>query len=197
MRRIARTRGIADVQPREPRRSAVVTALGITQIFAWGCSYYLPAVLAKPITAGTGWPLPWVVGGVSIGLFVAGLVSPLVGRTIQRCGGRAVLALSSILLALGLVGIGLAQNLIIYLAAWIVIGLGMGAGLYDAAFATLGQIYRDKARSPDHWAPLSSDLDDVELYSAGHHGPASVVSLTSCRSWTCILRSGNADHVDC
>ena len=89
-----------------------------------------------------------MVGGVSIGLFVAGLVSPLVGRTIQRCGGRAVLALSSILLALGFVGIGLAQNLIMYLAAWIVIGLGMGAGLYDAAFATLGQIYRDKARSP-------------------------------------------------
>jgi predicted MFS family arabinose efflux permease len=137
-----------DVQPREPRRSAVVTALGVTQIFAWGCSYYLPTVLAKPITAGTGWPLPWVVGGVSIGLFVAGLVSPFVGRTIQRCGGRSVLALSSILLALGLVGIGFAQNLIIYLAAWIVIGLGMGAGLYDAAFATLGQIYRDKARSP-------------------------------------------------
>jgi hypothetical protein len=43
---------------------------------------------------------------------------------------------------------GLAQNLPIYLAAWIVVGLGMGAGLYDAAFATLGWIYRDKARSP-------------------------------------------------
>jgi MFS family permease len=117
------------LQPTEPRRNAVVVALGITQIFAWGCSYYLPAVLAKPITAGTGWPLPWVVGGVSIGLFVAGLVSPLVGRKIQQYGGRAVLASSSILLAFGLVGIGLAQNLIIYLMAWIVVGLGMGAGL--------------------------------------------------------------------
>jgi predicted MFS family arabinose efflux permease len=135
------------VQPTEPRRSSVVVALGITQIFAWGCSYYLLAVLAKSITAGTGWPLPWVVGGVSIGLFVAGLVSPLVGRKIQQYGGRAVLASSSVLLAFGLVGIGLAQNLIIYLMAWIVVGLGMGAGLYDAAFATLGQIYRDKARS--------------------------------------------------
>jgi MFS family permease len=135
------------LQPTEPRRNVVVVALGITQIFAWGCSYYLPAVLAKSITAGTGWPLPWVVGGVSIGLFVAGLVSPLVGRKIQQYGGRAVLASSSILLAFGLVGIGLAQNLVIYLMAWIVVGLGMGAGLYDAAFATLGQIYQDKARS--------------------------------------------------
>ena len=50
----------------------------------------------------------------------------------------------------------------------------------------------------DHRAPLSSDLDDVELHGAGHHGPcASLVSLTSCRAWTCILRSGNGDHVDC
>lgn len=136
-----------DAQQTEKRRSAVVTALGITQIFAWGCSYYLPAVLAKPITSATGWPLSWVVGALSIGLFVAGLISPIVGRTIQQYGGRAVLALSSVLLALGLVGIGLAQNLPIYLAAWILVGLGMGAGLYDAAFATLGRIYQDKARS--------------------------------------------------
>jgi Family of unknown function (DUF6428) len=117
-----------DVQPTEPGRSAVVTALGITQIFAWGCSYHLPAVLSKPITAGTGWPLPWVVGGVSIGLFVAGLVSPIVGHTIQQYGGRAVLVLISVLLVIGLVGIGLAQNLIVYLAASIVVGLGMGSG---------------------------------------------------------------------
>jgi predicted MFS family arabinose efflux permease len=137
-----------DAQPTGPRRSVVVAALGVTQIFAWGCSYYLPAVLAKPITSATGWPLTWVVGGLSIGLLVAGLISPIVGRKIQQYGGRPVLALSSVLLALGLFGIGLAQNLLIYLTAWIVIGLGMGAGLFDAAFATLGQIYRDKARAP-------------------------------------------------
>jgi MFS family permease len=135
-------------QPTGSQRTVVVTALGVTQIFAWGCSYYLPAVLAKPITATTGWPLTWVVGGLSVGLLVAGFISPLVGRKIQICGGRPVLALSSVLLALGLVGIGLAQSLLIYLAAWIVIGLGIGAGLYDAAFATLGQLYRDKARGP-------------------------------------------------
>jgi predicted metal-binding membrane protein len=35
-------------------RRIVVTALGVTQIFAWGSSYYLLAVLAKPI-ARAGW----------------------------------------------------------------------------------------------------------------------------------------------
>ena len=50
----------------------------------------------------------------------------------------------------------------------------------------------------DHRAPLSSDLDDVELHGAGHYGPcASLVSLTSCHTWTCIPRSGNGNHVDC
>jgi len=138
---------IGDRQGSEPRQAVVVTALGITQIFAWGCSYYLPAVLAKPITAGTGWPLAWVVGGLSLGLVAAGLASPAVGRAIQDYGGRAVLAISSILLATGLVGVGLSQNIATYLAGWIVIGFGMGAGLYDPAFATLGRIYRERARS--------------------------------------------------
>lgn len=39
------------------RRGLVITALGVTQIFAWGTSYYLPAVLAAPIVAETGWSL--------------------------------------------------------------------------------------------------------------------------------------------
>src|SRR5688572_4565139 len=81
-----------------PGWGIVVTALGMTQILAWGSSYYLPAVLAKPIAADTGWPLPWVVGGLSLGLLAAGLISPRVGRTIERSGGRPVLASSSVLL---------------------------------------------------------------------------------------------------
>src|SRR5437763_6820278 len=129
-----------------PGRGVVVTTLGVTQILAWGSSYYLPAVLAKPVAADTRWPLPWVVGGLSLGLLVAGLVSPRVGRAVERTGGRPVLALSSALLAVGLAGIGLAPSLPAYLAAWAVVGLGMGAGLYDAAFATLGRLYGREAR---------------------------------------------------
>jgi MFS family permease len=129
-----------------PGRGIVVTALGVTQILAWGSSYYLPAVLAKPIAADTGWPLPWVVGGLSLGLLAAGLISPRVGRTIERSGGRPVLASSSVLLTAGLAGLALAHGLPAYLAAWVVIGLGMGTGLYDAAFATLGRLYGQGAR---------------------------------------------------
>ena len=124
----------------------VVSTLGVTQILAWGSSYYLLAVLAQPIAADTGWPLGWVVGGLSLGLLTAGLASPRVGDSIQHRGGRPVLAVSALLLALGLIGLALAPALPIYLVSWLVLGAGMGAGLYDAAFATLGRLYGQRAR---------------------------------------------------
>src|SRR3954449_7469990 len=86
-------------------RLVVVSSVGIAQILAWGSSYYLPAVLAGPVTADTGWPLALVVGGLSVGLLVSGLVSPRIGHLIDRHGGRPVLATSAILLALGLLGL--------------------------------------------------------------------------------------------
>jgi len=128
------------------KRLPLISVLGVTQILAWGSSYYLPAVLAGPIARETGWPLPWIVGGLSVGLLVAGAVSRGVGRGIDRYGGRPVLAASAVLLAVGLAGLGLAPNLPVYLIAWIAIGGGMGAGLYDAAFGTLGRYYGGSAR---------------------------------------------------
>lgn len=128
-------------------RRVVVPTLGVTQILAWGATYYLPAVLAQPIAADTGWPLGWVVGGLSVGLGTAAVVSARAGDAIARFGGRPVLAASAVLIALGLVLLGLAPVLPVYLAGWVVIGLGMGSGLYDAAFGTLGRLYGQDARS--------------------------------------------------
>jgi MFS family permease len=129
-------------------RPVTITALGIAQILCWGTSFYFPAVLAPPIVADTGWSLGWVVSGTSIGLLTAGLIAPRVGAVIDRRGGRPVLALSSLLYAAGLAGIGLAPNLPVFLLAWVVLGGGMGTGLYDAVFAALGKLYGKDARTP-------------------------------------------------
>ena len=129
-------------------RRVVITALGIVQVLAWGTSFYIPAVFAEPIVRDTGWSLGWVVGGTSIGLLVAGLISPQVGRIIGRHGGRAVLFASSIFYAAGLAGIGLAPALPYYLGAWVLLGIGMGTGLYDAVFSALGRMYGSEARQP-------------------------------------------------
>lgn len=137
-----------------PDRRVIVTALGVTQILAWGSTFYLLGVLAREIVRDTGWSYASVMAGVAAGLFVAGLVSPRVGRTIGARGGRPVLATSAVLLALGLVLIGAAPSIAVYLGGWIVVGAGMGAGLYDAAFSTLGSIYGRNARKPITWVTL-------------------------------------------
>ncbi|MGH6663839.1 MAG: MFS transporter [Pseudolabrys sp.] len=129
-------------------RRIVISALGVAQILACGTSFYFPAVFAGPIVADTGWSLGWVVGGTSIGLLVAGLISPQVGRIIDVQGGRPVLLASSLFYAAGLIGIGLAPTLPVYLFAWVLLGIGMGTGLYDAVFAALGRIYGGAARGP-------------------------------------------------
>jgi hypothetical protein len=42
----------------------------------------------------------------------------------------------------------LSHALPVYLFAWVLIGLGMGTGLYDAVFAALGRMYGSEARGP-------------------------------------------------
>lgn len=59
-------------------------------------------MLANQIARDTGWAYDWVISGVSVGLLIAGVVSPRVGRAIGKWGGRPILALSAVLLAAGL-----------------------------------------------------------------------------------------------
>lgn len=133
--------------PLAPSRPVVITVLGIGQILAWGSSYYLLTVLARPVAEATGWPTQWVFGALSIGLLVSGLVSPRVGHLIEQYGGRPVLAGSAVLLAAGLAVQATAPNVAVFVLAWLLIGVAMGAGLYDPAFSALTRLYGEQARS--------------------------------------------------
>ncbi|GAN76280.1 MFS transporter [Acidisphaera rubrifaciens] len=135
-------RGAPDASPPLP----VIACMGVGQIVAWGSSFYLLAVLAGPIARATGWSNGWIVGALSLGLLIAGIGSPRVGHLIERFGGRPVLATSAALLAAGLLMQAVAPSLPVFILAWCVIGLGMSAGLYDPAFATLGRLYGEHAR---------------------------------------------------
>ena len=64
------------IAPGSSRALHVIAILGTLQILAWGSTFYLLAVLAPSIVRDTGWSYQWVMAGVCIGLFVAGVVSP-------------------------------------------------------------------------------------------------------------------------
>jgi MFS family permease len=126
----------------------VVLALGTAQTLAWASSYYIPAILAAPMAREFGIATSWVFGAFSAALVFSALLGPLVGRAIDARGGRDVLAVSNLVLALGLGLLGLAQGPAMMLAGWLVIGAGMAMGTYDAAFATLAGLYGRGARGP-------------------------------------------------
>jgi predicted MFS family arabinose efflux permease len=115
---------------------------------AWASSYYLPAILADPISAGIGVPRSWVYAAFSAALLIAAFAGPVIGRVIDRYGGRGVLALSNLVLAAGLLALAFATGPFTLFAAWAVLGVGMALGLYDAGFATLAALYREGARGP-------------------------------------------------
>ena len=129
-------------------RRVVVTALGTSQTLAWASSYYLPAILADPISAGIGVQRSWVFAAFSASLLIAAFAGPVVGRIIDRHGGRGVLVLSNLVLATGLVILAVANGPLGLFAAWGVLGVGMALGLYDAGFATLTALYGHEARGP-------------------------------------------------
>ena len=134
--------------PQGRDRLFVVSALGLVQIFSWGSSFYLLAVISTPMQADTGWPMTLITGGISLALLVSGISAVVVGRLIEAHGGRRVMAGGMCLLATGLAAIGLTSSSAVYLGAWVVMGMGMAAGLYDAGFATLGRIFGAQARGP-------------------------------------------------
>jgi predicted MFS family arabinose efflux permease len=128
-------------------RSRVIATLGTAQTLAWASSYYLPAMLARPMAAGLGVSQPTVFAAFSVALVVSALVGPLSGRRIDRWGGRLVLMTTSAIFALGLGLLALATGPVSLFAAWVVMGLAMGSGLYEAAFASLVRLYGHEARS--------------------------------------------------
>ena len=128
------------------RQLPLILALGTTQTLAWASSYYIPAILADPIARDLGISSNWVFAAFSASLVLSALLGPRIGRQIDLVGGRSVLAISNLTLAAGLVLLGLSSSIPMLVAAWLLLGIGMTCGLYDAAFGALGRIYGDTAR---------------------------------------------------
>jgi predicted MFS family arabinose efflux permease len=124
----------------------IILALGTTQTLAWASSMYLPAILADPIARDLGVSSNWVFGAFSAALVLSALLGPRIGRQIDLVGGRPVLSMSNLVLAAGLLLLGFTTSIPMLIVAWLLLGVGMGAGLYDAAFAALGRIYGNAAR---------------------------------------------------
>jgi len=115
----------------------LVLSLGLAQTIAWASSYYLPAVLARPMAEDLGCSASTIYAAFSAALIIAALTAPFAGRHIDQWGGKRLLVVSNIGFAFSLIFLSQAQGLTSLFLGWVLLGIAMGAGLYDMAFAAV------------------------------------------------------------
>jgi len=145
-----------------------VPVLGVTQIISWGSIFYTPVLILPLVAQERGWSISLAMGGFSVGLLVAGLTSPYVGRAIDRFGGHVVMTAGSLIGALGLWLVTHAASKPAYFAVWCVLGVAMAANLYDAAFGSLGRIFGIEARRPITALTLAGGFASTVSWPATH-----------------------------
>src|ERR1700761_1908404 len=164
-------------------RLPIILALGTTQTLAWASSIYLPAILADPMARDLGVSPNWVFAAVSAALVLAALLGPRIGRRIDLVGGRPVLSLSNLVLAAGLVLLGLSSSVPVLVLAWLILGVGMGLGLYDAAFAALGRLYGDTARGAITGITLMAGFASTVGWPLSAWGLETIGWRNTCFAW--------------
>lgn len=155
-----------------PRRDPLlfaVCALGITQITAWGTSYYCLGVLANPIAQDTGWSRSLIYFGFTVSLLVMGAMSAWAGKAIDRYGAQAVMTTGTVLVSAGLLLLSLVRSEVAYLAAWAFLGVGMRLCLYDAAFAALVQVVPSRGRQAISYLTLFGAFASTVFWVVGHY----------------------------
>lgn len=129
-----------------PGQVLTTCKLGLGQMLSWGSAFYLPAILAGAMGESLGIAPSRIFAAFSLALLMMALTGPVAGRLIDRWGGRPLLMATNLLFALGLVLLSQVQTQGQLFAVWWLLGLAMGAGLYEAAFATSVRLYGKAAR---------------------------------------------------
>lgn len=125
---------------------AVVVALGVTQIIAWGSIYYAFSLVIGALATAVNADQPTVVGAFSVALLTAGAASAPIGSLIDRHGGRWVMAAGSAAAGMLLMAVGHVHAVWQLYLVWAGLGVAMAATLYDPAFAVLAQVFKERQR---------------------------------------------------
>lgn len=126
--------------------TALITALGIAQIVSWGTLFYAIGVLGAGMRADLGVSEFFLFGAFTCGLLVSGTLAPIMGRLIDRRGGRFVLSMGSAIAVVSMALLAAAPNAYVMVAGWLLAGAAMAMCLYDPAFATLSQLAGQRYR---------------------------------------------------
>jgi predicted MFS family arabinose efflux permease len=120
--------------------TAVIWALGLTQIVGYGTLYYGFSVLAPAMAADFAWPEQWIFGALSASLLAGAIVAPVAGHWADRFGAGRLMAFGSVFAAMALAASALAPSGPVFVLALVVVEVAASFVLYSTAFAAIVQI---------------------------------------------------------
>lgn len=127
---------------------ALITALGIGQVCAWGTLYYSFPLIAEAMMAELGWSKTDVYGAATIGLVLAGLLAYPVGVAVDKGYGRVLMGGASLMAGILLALWSQVDSLVGFYLLIAGIGALQAAALYEPAFAVMARrVGAGKART--------------------------------------------------
>ncbi len=136
----------------------IVVLLGVMQVIGWAASFYLPATLGPAIIAETGLSSEVVYGGLTLMVLIVAILSPTVGKFLDRGYARPALVASAAMAAVGLALIGFSQGIISYAAGWVFLGFTNALGLSGTVNVALIRMAPERARAAITWLSLVTGL---------------------------------------
>lgn len=123
-----------------------VIGLGACQVIGWGTSFSTLTVFGSAIGAELGLARVWVFAGITLQLLVSAVLSPPVGKLIDRLGAQRIMVCGSFVAACAMLVQSAAQGFVTYMLGWVVIGIAAPLMLNTAAMPGLVQVVGPNAR---------------------------------------------------
>lgn len=129
-----------------PSFHATIAALAAGQLICWGALFYTFTSFILPMRQALGFSEPQMMGGFTLGLTVWGLATYAVGAAIDHGHGRAVMSWGALVGGIGFLMWSQVQGLVLFYAAWAVMGAAMAMTLYDPAFNIVTKRFPERYR---------------------------------------------------
>ncbi|MCH6230014.1 MFS transporter [Microbacterium sp. CFH 31415] len=183
------------------RPRVALALLAVAQVVAWGALYYAVLVAAPAIATETGWDEQSIFLAVTGGLMVSAACGVVVGRWLDA-RPRVVMVVGAVASGGALLCAAAAQDVLVFAAAWLLVGAAQSAVLYQAVFTVITHRYRGARHGPltivtlagglasTIFAPLTAALVDVFGWRITFAILAGLITLVVVPIYTIAIEDG-------
>ncbi|TMR93696.1 MFS transporter [Nonomuraea basaltis] len=115
----------------------MVGALAITQTAGYGVLYYAFSVFIPPMSRDLDAGVAQLTGAITLAVLVSGVLAPVIGRWLDRHGGRGLMTVGSALGAAAVLAWSQVESVAQLYLVCAVLGVASAMVLYEAAFAVI------------------------------------------------------------